>query len=212
MSLYVVRPLEPWIVAPTSPRTTSQFKASWTDTVELLNREVEALQTSEQRQVVWVLQLDVPASQIRADGEVYARATPRSPAVRVAFESRHGPLLYATDRFTHWQANVRAVALSLEALRKVDRYGVAGRGEQYRGWTAIAARPVEMSREEAAEFLAHWAGLGTTLGLFEGSPEAVKTAHRVAAKRCHPDVTGDDGDTMARLNAARDRLLNGSPQ
>jgi hypothetical protein len=64
-----------------------------------------------------------------------------------------------------------------------------------------------MSREQAAEFLAHWAGLGTSLGLFEGYPAAVQAAHRAAAKRCHPDVTGDDGDTMARLNAARDLLL-----
>lgn len=202
-----MRPLDPWIGPVTSPRVTSPFKATWTDTLELLNREVEMLQTTEQRTIRWVLQMDVPASQIRNDGEVYARATPRSPAVRVAFESRHGALLYATDRFTHWQANVRAIALSLEALRKVDRYGVAGAGEQYRGWTAISNWPAEMSREQAAEFIAHWAG--------DLEPAHVlaypKDAFRLAAKRAHPDVTGDDGDTMARLNAARDLLLqNGS--
>lgn len=213
MSVYTVRPLDPWIGPVTAPRTTSPFKATWTDTVQLLNREVEALQTREQRLIRWVLQMDVPASQIRNDGEVYARATPASPAVRVAFESRHGPLLYATDRFTHWQANVRAIALSLEALRKVDRYGVAGHGEQYRGWTAISNRPAEMSREQAAEFIAHWAGVAgfpDVIAEIAQGGEDLRTAYYAAAKRAHPDVTGDDGDTMARLNAARDLLLNGN--
>jgi hypothetical protein len=211
VALYTVRPLDPWIGPVTAPRTTSPFKASWTDTVQLLNREVEALQTHEQRRQCWVLQMDVPVGQIRNDGEIYARATPRSPAVRVAFESRHGPLLYATDRFTHWQANVRAIALSLEALRKVDRYGVAGAGEQYRGWTAIDSRPAQMTREQAAEFIAHWAGFAASEASIVQAAvrNDVSAFYRAAAKRAHPDVTGDDGDTMARLNAARDLLLKG---
>jgi hypothetical protein len=38
-----------------------------------------------------------------------------------------------------WQHNVRAIALGLEALRKVDRYGITRRGEQYAGWKALPA-------------------------------------------------------------------------
>ena len=52
----------------------------------------------------------------------------------VAFESKHGPLKYATDVFDHWHANLRAIALGLEALRKVERYGITQRGEQYTGF------------------------------------------------------------------------------
>ena len=213
MSVYVVRPLDPWIGPVTNPRVTSPFKASWSDTITLLNREVEALQTRAQREYRWVLQMDVTESQVRKDGGVYERATPRSPAVRVAFDTRHGPLLFAADRFTHWQSNARAIALSLEALRKVDRYGVTGTGEQYRGFVAIAARPAEMTREQAAEFVAHWSGVPNLTGaaiLADPEHSRLTAAYRMAAKRCHPDLTRDDGDTMARLNTARDLLLNGS--
>lgn len=199
---YTVRPLGPWVGPRSAPRL-SPFSAKWPSTQDVIDREIHALGGRS-----WILQLDVADSQLRRDGGLRADARTASPAVRVVFDSRHGTLTYACDRYTTWQDNVRAIALSLEALRKVDRYGVAKTGEQYRGWTEIAARPAEMSREQAAEFLAHWAGLGTSLGLFEGYPNAVQAAYRVAAKRCHPDVSGDDGDTMARLNTARDRLLN----
>ena len=68
-----------------------------------------------------------------------ANASPKSPAVVIAFESKHGPLQYATDAFTHWQANVRAVALGLEALRRVERYGITKHGEQYTGWKQLGS-------------------------------------------------------------------------
>ena len=207
MSLpYTVRPLDPWLGKYTPGRLPSPFTATWTTTLELLDRELRQIGAKR-----WVLQVDVSESQIRNDGGIYARATPYSPAVRVAFESRHGPLIYACDKFTHWQDNVRAIALSLEALRKVDRYGVAGAGEQYRGWQAISSRPAVMSKDQAAEFIAHWADFSAS------EPSIVRAAvlndvpafYRAAAKRAHPDITGDDGDTMARLNAARDLLVNG---
>ena len=80
--------------------------------------------------------LDFHSADTRAD----------TPRVVVSFDSCHGPLRYQCDRFTTtragtkaWHANVRAIALGLEALRKVDRYGIAGSGEQYRGWTALPA-------------------------------------------------------------------------
>lgn len=200
-----VRPLDPW-TAKNYRRRASPFTASWTATLQLLDRELRLIGANR-----WVLQLDVSESQIRNDGGIYARATPIIPAVRVAFDSTHGPLIYACDRYTMWQDNVRAIALSLEALRKVDRYGVAGAGEQYRGWTAISNRPAEMTREQAAEFIAHWAELGEQNGaVLLTSLDNVQSAYRMAAKRAHPDVTRDDGDTMARLTAARDLLLNGS--
>lgn len=205
MTYYQVRPLDPWIGPHTNPRITSPFKASWTDTIDLLNREIEALQTRAQREYRWALQMDVMESHIRKDGGVYERATPFSPAIRVCFDSRHGPLVYATDRFTHWQANVRAIALSLEALRKVDRYGVAGRGEQYRGWTAITSRPDQMTPERAAGLIAEWAGNGHTPEAVRRDPQLRASAYRAAARRAHPDAGGDP-DTFVRLTAARDLL------
>jgi len=202
---YVVRPLEPWLDPFTTYRDQSRFRAPWSSTLDMLDREIHHLGGTS-----WVLQIDVPERMINRNGTLSVRAVPVSPAVRVCLTSRrHGPMTYAMDRYLNWQSNIRAIALTLEALRAVSRYGVASSGEQYRGWQAISNRPAGMSREQAAELLAHWAGLGTTLGLFDGYPAAVTAAYRAAAKRVHPDVTGDDGDTMARLNVARDLLLNG---
>ncbi len=54
-------------------------------------------------------------------------------------------LVYATDCCDFWQHNVRSIALGLEALRAVDRYGISRRGEQYAGFRAAltsgGARP-----------------------------------------------------------------------
>lgn len=43
-------------------------------------------------------------------------------------------LVYATDVCEYWQHNVRSIALGLESLRAVDRYGISKRGEQYAGF------------------------------------------------------------------------------
>jgi len=217
---YEIRPLGPWIDPVTADRRSAhQFRASWQDTLDLLDKETELLGAA-----LVVLQVDVTEGELRRDGMLRAGARVGFPGVRVSFDSIHGPLTYSTDAYERWwgnglaswQANIRAIALALGALRAVDRYGVSGRGEQYRGWTAIAARPAEMTREQAAEFIAHWAGnwsgndTATQARMILADPVAVLAhSYRLAAKRAHPDLTGDDGDTMARLNAARDLLQGG---
>lgn len=45
-------------------------------------------------------------------------------------------LVYATDACVLWRHNVRSIALGLEALRAVDRFGISRRGEQYAGFRA----------------------------------------------------------------------------
>jgi hypothetical protein len=205
---YEIRPLGTWTEPVTKPRKPAQFRVGWAQTEQLLGYEAAKLGAH-----LVVIQIDVAEQGIRLDGKLRAHAEAASPRVRVAFESRHGPLTYAADRYTRWQDNVRAIALALEALRAVDRYGVSSRGEQYRGWVAIEARPAEMTREQAAGLIAHWAEPEAekreraTTALLRSPSLFVPELYRRAAKRAHPDVTGDDGDTMGRLNAARDLLL-----
>lgn len=101
-----------------------------------------------------------------------------------------GPLRYPCDRFATWQDNLRAIALSLEALRKVDRYGVTTAGEQYRGFLAIESR-TSMTPAAARRYLFRLvpsAGPGIT------DAELIRAAKRAA----HPD-TGGDVDTWQRV-------------
>lgn len=74
-------------------------------------------------------------------------------------QSQYTELRLPCDTFSYWKDNVRAVALALEALRKIDRYGVRT-GSQYAGFKALPADDVEMTPELAADFIARAAGMG----------------------------------------------------
>lgn len=213
----IYRPIEAWPGKHTDPRQPSPFDAGWTETQELLERELRLLGVDEA-----VLQVDSPSERdFRLDGQLRADARLRSPAVILSFDSRrHGRLSYPCDTFERryyrskldgWQSNVRAIALGLEALRKVERYGIANTGQQYTGWRAIGSGipmpSATMSVEEASEFLrsaAEW------VGDWDPSRDRrqIEVAYRMAAKRMaalHPDQ-GGDGEAWTRLNVARDVL------
>ncbi len=150
---YQFRPLGPWTGPATPPaaRKDSVFRATYPATLELLWRETEMLGAQD-----LVLQVDIAERDIRTDGLPRANARyGTNPGVIISFQSTHGPLRYATDAYTEWQANLRAIALSLEALRAVDRYGVSRRGEQYRGWQQIEAGGPSSSR---GAVLVEWHG------------------------------------------------------
>lgn len=202
---YEIRPLGQWTGPRTPPhefrRSGAQFRAAWNSTLELLGRETDLLGAH-----MVVLQVDVTAGEIRRDGMLRADARVDFPGVRVSFDSHHGALTYATDTYTTWRANVRAVALALQALRAVDRYGVSKRGEQYRGWAAIEAGPGElMSAEQAAKLVAQAAESWFTAGDVLRLPDARRRAYRAAARRHHPD-TGGDPDLFRKLTAAKELL------
>jgi hypothetical protein len=102
-----------------------------------------------------VLQVGYRDADLRLDGMPRANARMLHDAVALSFESKWGPLRYETNEFVArgyrggegWQQNLRAIALGMEALRKVDRYGVSKRGEQY---TRLAPDRGEKQRPEDA--------------------------------------------------------------
>lgn len=129
------RPIEHWPPEfSQATHFTHPFRAAYSDTLDLLGRELDKLGAH-----AVVIQLALDEGEIRNDGLPRAHARPRHPGVIVSFESKHGPLRYGTDAFPDWQANLRAIALGLEALRRVERYGIGKRGEQYQGWKRLEA-------------------------------------------------------------------------
>lgn len=173
----------------------ARFKAKWGATLELLGREVDALQG---RDVV--IEIDVAEADLKLNGELRANARSSSSAVVVAFESKHGPLLYRCDRFyaayygqgPDWQHNVRAIALTLEALRAVDRYGATETGQQYAGFKALPAGRAmpasHMTTEQAYDALAAVLELADIANLDLDDSVLVRRAKAAA----HPDR--HDGD------------------
>lgn len=215
---YVTRPLTPEARARLAGvvRTDSLFSASWSSTLELLDRELTFLGVRDE----FVLQIDCTEGDLRLDGQLRANARPGSPSVAISIESRSkGSLLFTCGRFWSWQENVRAIALGLEALRKVDRYGITKANEQYRGWQALpAGTPMpaaKMTVEEAAQFLAQHSprlvagGLSrsTAAALLANDAELARLYWREAAKTLHPDAGGDPAD-FRRLTEARDIIID----
>jgi hypothetical protein len=213
MLRYTVRPISDHTWQNTSGHTTSQFTSTWTDTLDLLERELGALRAKE-----LVLEVDVRERDIRNDGLLRSDAKASSPAVVVAFESKHGAMLYRCDRYTSvpyrnrmapWQHNVRAIALTLQALRAVDRYGATETGQQYTGFKALPAGGIAlgagMTAADAAEFIEEHSGVSVRLPVSE---PVLALAYRKAVRALHPDI-GGDVELFQRLQKAKE-LLDGA--
>jgi len=172
------------------------------ETRDLLARELTMVSASDV-----ILEVDVLPGQIRLDGELYANAKVNSPAVRLHFESKHGHLSYQTDVFTTWQDNVRAIALALEALRKVDRYGIGRGDEQYRGYLALDAGTGialgGMTKTEAAAVLHSAADvIGDEPHPGMTSTWEIERVWKRARSASHPDRNDGDQEQWDRVELA----------
>lgn len=172
-----------------------KLAAEWPSTLTLLRKEVAHLRKPG---TPVVLQIAMREQDFRIDGMPRARAVPRHPGVILSIESRHGALSYPCDRFDRWQDNVRAIALGLEALRKVDRYGITKRGEQYTGWRAIesAASPSFRSADEAERVLRLVARID------DDRKATLPTVIRAARANAHPDRNDGNRENYDLVDAA----------
>lgn len=199
-----VKPVDRWLGPRTEERRDHPFRkknargwmasdVNWSATMTLLEHELAMLEAVDG---TVILQMEVDDRDIRKDGWIRANARPRGPGVILTFESAiHGPLSYPCDSFLDWKANVRAIALALEALRKVSRYGVGRHGESYRGWKAL---PAEIGGGPHA-VIARFAECSEDD--VRRNPEKRIRAARIAT---HPDRGGErpDWDQVAAAAAA----------
>lgn len=178
------RPLSNWPVAETTDRRHSRFDTGWYATMNLLKHELERLHANNV-----VIEMDLTEVDIRRDGLPRNNARPETPRVCLSMDSPYGPLRYPCDTFLSWQDNVRGIALALEALRKVDRYGVTKRGEQYTGWKALPASTGHPTTPELAASVVSSTGKDTKLIL--NAPAYAKQCIRDALLNSHPDQGGE---------------------
>lgn len=168
-SLVTFRPLDKPV---RTSNSRAPFSASWSRTVDLLARELRMLAPK-----TTILEVDLREQDFRRDGLPRADRTARTPGiVRTMLRTRHGhDLRYEVGTSDRWQDNVRAIALGLEALRAVDRYGVTKRGEQYAGWKALPVGSDAPSADRGREIVGRYGGLTAAL------------------KATHPDNPNRDG-------------------
>lgn len=195
-----LRPLDGWPTQLTAERRRAPFQATFTDTLELLERELRMLDPKDGRYPPSVLQIALREQDFRLDGMPRANSYPEHPGVILNIEPRQRPALsFPCDTFDHWHSNLRAITLTLEALRKIDRYGVTQTGQQYTGWLAIEAP--KASAKDLIDFLARVADMPPP-----SSPDGITLAYRKARANAHPDRNAGDREQWDAVERAADQL------
>lgn len=196
------RPIKAWPAGwrDRGRQTPAPFRSNYSQTLNLLDHELEMIGARSAQ-----LQIDASERDVRLDGQLRADARVSYPGVILTVETaKRGTLVVQTDRFTTWQDNVRAIALGLEALRKVERYGIADSGQQYAGYRELGSGlPMgpAMSPETAAALLIEYGsddvGGSADPGDLIGSPEFVAAHYRRASKLSRYPAGAPDPDLVS---------------
>lgn len=117
---------------------------------------------------------------------------PVDPGAAVYWRDGKQERCIAIDRYDRVADNLAAIAATLDAMRAIERHG--GAAILDRAFTGFAALPAP---EQPFQVL----GVGAN-----ASKEEIERAFRLLASENHPDKGGDP-DRMARINRARDALL-----
>src|SRR6185503_14116675 len=103
---------------------------------------------------------------------------------------------YRSQRAQHaWRQNLRAIVLGLESLRRVERYGIANRGEQYTGWQQLPSGAD--TRDASVVLLLMEAGEKPNSNEWPAEYERQVSLYRRALRATHPD----HGGSTERLQA-----------
>lgn len=185
---------------PQGERRRAVFRAAMSTTFDDLDRELWSIGVIEA-----VVQVDIVSERdLRHDGQIRSDAHVKSPAVVLSFKRDDTPLVFAGDYFTEWDDNLRAIALGLEGLRRLERYHIAQTGDQYRGWQALPASTTPaFNVEQAATFLARLSANGATAADIVADVDVARGAYRRAAANTHPDAKGSTGNFQLVQEAKR---------
>lgn len=114
------------------------------------------------------------------------------PGVAVYFRRKDEPYVFACDRWQSATDNVYAVALTLEALRGIERWGASDMLKRaFEGFKGLPAVATFAWRD--------------VLRVNEGaSLEDAESLYKTLARKFHPDGSSPNPEEFDRLNKARD--------
>ncbi len=114
---------------------------------------------------------------------------PDDVGAAVYFKLNGADRVLACDKWTRVADNIAALAAHIDALRRIERYGIGDMNQAFRGYTALQPATCEW-----------W----LVLGVPRDSPMArIEAAFTKLAKEHHPD-RGGSANQMARLTEARE--------
>lgn len=132
---------------------------------------------------------------LRLDGRPRSNDEPRDPGAAIYFRFNGRATVLACDRYIRVADNIAAMAAHIDALRRIDRYGVGTLEQALAGYKALPA-------DTAADWRQVF-GFKTDERV---TVEQLQERYRERARQVHPDLGGTD-DGMAHTNRARDYAL-----
>lgn len=195
----------------TRSRSSSPFSMTWAKMQDLLERELRFLNY---RRGTVILQTAHSPRDVRKDGQLRSDVRkPEHPGVVVRFnvyDSKSKQIVqmsFECDQFSDWKSNVRAIADAMEALRKVNRYGVSSGGKteaHYEGFKALPPAAENKSAiDVAADFISAYSEFSRTEVLV--NVLMMTQGYRKAAQKLHPDGGGNH-EKFVELQKAKEIL------
>ena len=162
-----------------APETTHSFRRTGTRSRYTITQAVDLILAELGRMGV----PDVVISsnlRVRLDGRPVAeQRAPQDAGAAIYFQHEGRQVCFACDKWSTVEDNLRAISLTLEAVRGMERWGAASIEATFTGYAALPA-PAG----------ANW---WEVLGLSSPGADAhmVLTAYRALVKQHHPDMGGD---------------------
>jgi hypothetical protein len=175
-------------------RTSSSDRRSWPAAVTIAQGRDTLLAELERSGATGVvLSTNLP---LRRDGLPYSdRREPADAGVAVYFHLRGTHSVLCCDAYTKVAENLRAIAVTVEELRRISKRGVSD--FLNRTFTGFKALPEQASPSSGS---AWWEVLGVAP---TATAEEIKQAYHQAARLGHPDRTGGGHERMTIINQAR---------
>lgn len=197
------RPMPKWSEKTPLLLKEARFRTEYNRTLELLEYELGQLKARE-----IVIESGFTFAELRNDGWPRGGTTPIHPGVILYFHSKDGPLRFPCGTYNDYRDNLHAIALTLENLRAIDRYGVTLGHQQYLGFAALPAAGIR-TVEDAAMFLAaQGRGRQADSEFVMRDKDAMSQLYRLAAARLHPDNPASGNADLWRLLQESKRLLD----
>jgi len=131
-------------------------------------------------------------AELRLDGRPRSDTEPADPGAACYFRFKGRATVLACDRYRRVADNIAALAAHIDALRRIQRYGVGTIEQALAGYKALPA-------DTAADWRA-------VFGFAKGeavSLERLQERFKEKARVAHPDTGGSD-EMMMHLNRARE--------